>query len=135
MTQHTISEWFVVGYSTANEHSRITLYTHTVKISTPPYSTPSSPTKRKLNATGLETAIPLEVVSNIEKESMLELLGDNIKEQAAKLKDRAQRAVKDPKIDHDDLRDSWRTLLMLIDSRTNETVEIEAHKATDAQQD
>ncbi|KAJ4005622.1 hypothetical protein NW752_002457 [Fusarium irregulare] len=102
-------------------------------MSTPPYSTPSSPTKRKLNATGLETAIPLEVVSNTEKESRLELLGDNIKEQAAKLKDRAQRAVKDPKIDHDDLRDSWRTLLMLIVSRTNEAAEIEAHKATAAQ--
>ncbi|RGP77183.1 hypothetical protein FLONG3_4698 [Fusarium longipes] len=70
---------------------------------TPPYSS-SSPTKRKYSETGLDT-IPLEILAAINNESRIELSGDNIKKQATKLKARVKRAVEDPKIDRDDLKD------------------------------
>ncbi|KAM0397063.1 hypothetical protein ACHAO7_009295 [Fusarium culmorum] len=96
---------------------------------TPSCSPPSSPRKRKLSDVGLDTEIPNEIIAEIDNESRIDLLGDDIKEQATKLRARAVRAVENPKIDHDDLRDSWKTLLMLIDSRTKASAAAKAHKA------
>ncbi|KAL6916940.1 hypothetical protein FSST1_008435 [Fusarium sambucinum] len=96
---------------------------------TPSSSPPFSPRKRKFDDAGLGTEIPKEILSEIDNESRIDLLGDDIKEQATKLKARAVRAVEDPTIDHDDLRDSWKVLLMLIDSRTKESATDQAHKA------
>ncbi|CAF3503043.1 unnamed protein product [Fusarium graminearum] len=96
---------------------------------TPSCSPSSSPRKRKLSDAGLDTEIPNEIIAEIDNESRIDLLGDDIKEQATKLRARAVRAVENPKIDHDDLRDSWKTLLMLIDSRTKASAVAKAHKA------
>ncbi|KAF5027075.1 hypothetical protein F66182_844 [Fusarium sp. NRRL 66182] len=74
--------------------------------------------KRKRDDAGLDT-VALEVLEAIKKEARrIRSQSPDVRDMAKRLKSRARRALEDPKIDQDDLKDSWVTLLMLMDSRT-----------------
>ncbi|KAM0192778.1 hypothetical protein ACHAPI_008139 [Fusarium lateritium] len=86
------------------------------------------PPKRKRSTTDLDS-VASEVIDDIKKHAeQIKSLGGDIEEQATKLVERVGRALDDPRIDHDDLKDSWRTLLLLIESRATAATISKAHQ-------
>ncbi|KAF5267484.1 hypothetical protein FOXYS1_1643 [Fusarium oxysporum] len=89
---------------------------------------PATPKCQRNNAASDNVA--QNVLCGIEEKSReIRFHGHNVKRLATKLQARARRALQDPRIDDDDLKDSWEALLLLIESKTAAASKDKAHKA------
>ncbi|ENH75469.1 hypothetical protein FOC1_g10005441 [Fusarium oxysporum f. sp. cubense race 1] len=78
-------------------------------------STPPATPKRQRNNAASDN-VAQNVLCGIEEKSReIRFHGHNVKRLATKLQARARRALQDPRIDDDDLKDSWEALLLLIE--------------------
>ncbi|EXA35827.1 hypothetical protein FOVG_12953 [Fusarium oxysporum f. sp. pisi HDV247] len=92
-------------------------------------STPPATPKRQRNNAASES-IAQNVLCGIEEKSReIRSHGYNVKRLATKLQNRARRALQDPRIDDDDLKDSWEAPLLLIKSKTAAASKDKIHKA------
>ncbi|KAH7469788.1 hypothetical protein FOMA001_g14182 [Fusarium oxysporum f. sp. matthiolae] len=92
-------------------------------------STPPATPKRQRNDAASDN-VAQNVLCGIEEKSReIRFHGHNVKRLATKLQARARRALQDPRIDDDDLKDSWEALLLLIESKTAAASKDKAHKA------
>lgn len=92
-------------------------------------STPPATPKRQRNNAASDN-VAQNVLCGIEEKSReIRFHGHNVKRLATKLQARARRALQDPRIDDDDLKDSWEALLLLIESKTAAASKDKAHKA------
>ncbi|EGU88306.1 hypothetical protein HZS61_002162 [Fusarium oxysporum f. sp. conglutinans] len=91
-------------------------------------STPlATPKRQRINAASDNVA--QRVLRGIEEKSReIKFQSSNVKRLVNKLENRARCALQDPRIDHDDLQDSWDALLLLIESKTTAASKDKAHK-------
>ncbi|KAG5756520.1 hypothetical protein H9Q70_000841 [Fusarium xylarioides] len=91
-------------------------------------STPlATPKRQRTNAASDNVA--QRVIRGIEEKSReIKFQSSNVKRLVNKLENRARCALQDPRIDHDDLQDSWDALLLLIESKTAAASKDKAHQ-------
>ncbi|TVY68242.1 hypothetical protein Focb16_v002379 [Fusarium oxysporum f. sp. cubense] len=91
-------------------------------------STPPATPKRQRNNAASDN-VAQNVLCGIEEKSReIKFQSSNVKRLVNKLENRARCALQDPRIDHDDLQDSWDALLLLIESKTAAASKDKAHK-------
>ncbi|RKK88440.1 hypothetical protein BFJ69_g296 [Fusarium oxysporum] len=91
-------------------------------------STPLATPKRQRNNAASDN-VAQRVLRGIEEKSReIKFQSSNVKRLVNKLENRARCALQDPRIDHDDLQDSWDALLLLIESKTTAASKDKAHK-------